>query len=535
MKVFLLILSLLTVVNVSAGINYKNGNFYLSFTDIDLQNGLKINRAYNSAGFSGGVFGPKWGSNLETKLYNVAGVMLMVEEVPGGGRHHYILKNQKDISNLVNKVIEVAENRRGRLASDKKEALIKTLKGSPLLLGEFARKYKIEGKVKVGSSYFAVDKGGEEIKVLPGGNYVRYGSDGSKDLFNNKGLKIKRQTIGGIKIQYTYNNKNNIVMAKDSRGRWLRAYYSNGNLIKVSAFNGKTARYRYNSKGQLTYVKDSNGNIFKYFYDAKNRMTKAYIPTKQVGLSGWWEMKYDKKGRLVYQKDPGAWQTYLKYASTVTDKEKRQYIEVTKRQGSKLVKQEKYSYVERLNKKGAFYTYKVNYTNNKGYKKEVKYMQCCGKPLFINDNGKVTVYKYDAQKRLVKKVLPDGTVFKAKYDGNRPVEIQNNRVKYFIKYDSKNRVKYIGTKKQNFRLGYDKLNRVTQIKDNKKREIKYIFAQSGRVSGILTQYGLLKIVYDKNNTPVYKPTTKKVKAHMNDIFEIQQDYLDTILILSQMD
>ena len=63
--------SILAIPSVYAGVNYKNGNFYVSYTDIVVPGGgkdLEITRTYNSHSTKAGWFGMGWGSDFETRL-----------------------------------------------------------------------------------------------------------------------------------------------------------------------------------------------------------------------------------------------------------------------------------------------------------------------------------------------------------------------------------------------------------------------------------------------------------------------------------
>jgi hypothetical protein len=69
---FKLTMTALLMVSVAqAGVNLKNGNFYVSYTDIVVPGGgkkLEITRTYNSKATEVGWFGFGWGSLYETKL-----------------------------------------------------------------------------------------------------------------------------------------------------------------------------------------------------------------------------------------------------------------------------------------------------------------------------------------------------------------------------------------------------------------------------------------------------------------------------------
>ena len=68
-KLGLFVAGLLLSLSIFAGVNLKNGNFYVTYCDINVPGGghdLKINRTYNSRSIEKGYFGLGWGSNIET-------------------------------------------------------------------------------------------------------------------------------------------------------------------------------------------------------------------------------------------------------------------------------------------------------------------------------------------------------------------------------------------------------------------------------------------------------------------------------------
>ena len=72
---------------IFAGVNLKNLNFYVSYTDmiiIDGSQDIDIERTYNSKSIYSGLFGFGWGSDYETYLAFSPDGRIIVHENGGG-------------------------------------------------------------------------------------------------------------------------------------------------------------------------------------------------------------------------------------------------------------------------------------------------------------------------------------------------------------------------------------------------------------------------------------------------------------------
>jgi hypothetical protein len=168
-KFFIFVLLILFSSPVFSTVWVRNGNFSVDFTDANEGNGFELTRYYNSLGFSKSFFGYGWGTTIGARLGSVAGTLVMIEEIPGGGRSHYVLN--KDLGKLADKIIALskvsAEN------PDFKSKLKNKLLQDTMLLFEFAKKYKIEGMPAEGSVLECLERTDETLKKIKGG-YVRY-------------------------------------------------------------------------------------------------------------------------------------------------------------------------------------------------------------------------------------------------------------------------------------------------------------------------------------------------------------------------
>ena len=96
LKKSLMTLTLLLPMVAFGGVNLKNGNFYITYTDIIVPGGdhdLEVTRTYNSKSTDNGWFGYGWGSLYETKLMVSAdGSVVVMENGSGAQTKNKMLK-----------------------------------------------------------------------------------------------------------------------------------------------------------------------------------------------------------------------------------------------------------------------------------------------------------------------------------------------------------------------------------------------------------------------------------------------------------
>ena len=110
---FLKVLSLALVAMLmasmaSAGVNLKNGNFYISYTDIVVPVGgkkLEITRTYNSKSTEVGWFGFGWGSEFETRLEVSDDGGIVIHEHGSGAKTRFTPKTAVDAVAASTKIV----------------------------------------------------------------------------------------------------------------------------------------------------------------------------------------------------------------------------------------------------------------------------------------------------------------------------------------------------------------------------------------------------------------------------------------------
>jgi len=529
-KYFVLILLILLSCPAFSTVWVRNGNFSLDFIDVNEGNNFDLTRYYNSMSFSKSFFGYGWGTTLGARLGSVAGALVMVEEVPGGGRSHYVMN--KDLGKLADRIISLASP----AGADPKYnlKLKQKLLQEPMLLFEFGKRYKIEGNPANGSVLECLERAHETIKKVRDG-YVRVKANGTVDEFDNDGRIVRQKLPNGRYLLYSYAVNGNLQSVRDQLGRSMKFSINDSGLVERIQVGNKFASYKYDDREDLIESTDTIGNTFKYKYNSYHRMIElSSLPRKYGEQPQKWSMKYEgESGRVVYQKTPDGWETYTEYSSDETKNQYYEAVNVVKRFGSE-VSSEKYEFWKRPKPDGSSYTYKMRQLIGKN-EKIVTYTMCCGTPLMINDNGKITRFEYDKNGMLKKKVFSEGRIVEVRYDNKSRIEyIINNGRPYRFKYNDKDQMIFAGNDLIKFKLGYDGNGNVSNIVDNKGNAFGLKYDEKTRLSEISSKYGSLLLAYDSGGTP--KITSKgNVKEKLSEIRKAYQDYIDLMMVFNLLD
>ena len=528
-KYFILILLVLLSFPAFSTVWVRNGNFSLDFIDVNEGNSFDLTRYYNSMSFSRSFFGYGWGTTLGARLGSVAGALVMVEEVPGGGRSHYVMN--KDLGKLADKIITLASP----AGSDPKYnlKLKQKLLQEPMLLFEFGKKYKLEGNPAEGSVLECLERSHETIKKVRDG-FVRIKANGTIDEFDNEGRIVRQKFSNGRHLIFAYTANGNLQSVRDQLGRSMKFYINDNGLVESIQVNNKIASYKYDDRDDLIQSTDTEGHTFKYKYNSYHRMTELYSIPKNGEQVQKWSMKYEgDTGRVTYQKTPDGWETYTEYSSDETKNQYYEAVNVVKRFGSE-VSSEKYEFWKRPKPDGSTYTYKMRQLIGKN-EKIVTYTMCCGTPLVINDNGKITRFEYDKNGFLKKKVFSEGRIVEVRYDAKTRIEyIINNGRPYRFKYNDKDQMVFAGNDLVKFKLGYDTNGNVSNILDNKGNIFALKYDEKSRLKEIASKYGSLFLTYDAGGTPDI--TSKgNVKEKLAEIRKVYQDYIDLMMIFNLLD
>ena len=150
---FIVLLLAIFAFNANAGVNLKNGNFYISYTDIVVPGSgkqLEITRTYNSKSTNVGWFGFGWGNLYETKLSPSPDGCVVIREHGSGGKTRFCPKNSVDPIAASNKIIEAMRKKSPMTASTAK-TLLERLKNNADLRHAYAKKFGIKSSIAAGT------------------------------------------------------------------------------------------------------------------------------------------------------------------------------------------------------------------------------------------------------------------------------------------------------------------------------------------------------------------------------------------------
>jgi YD repeat-containing protein len=522
---FILILTLLFNFSFSQ-IWVQNGNFSKAFVDGKVSKDFDLFRIYNSFTSTKGIFGYNWGSNFETKLEFIAGV-ISIEETPGGRKVLYIPKDKGSFDKIIEKVaIGSTEEKQSK---DFCKKLKKELKNNLQLFITLAKKSNIKAKLKKGTVLVSFGEDRGKVKVLSSG-YIRKTNEGYLQEFNKDGLLVKMKK-DNISFRYTYDYKNRLKKVITSKGDTIKFIHNDSGFVTKVIFPGnRVSSYEYDKKGNLIESIDVKSDKYTYKYDSRHKMINLFYHDKNSKKVKKWTLKYDAKtGRVTYQEDPRGFKTYLEYIKTENDKGTYKSVEVIKRKGSS-VSSELYEYWRRKREDGTLYTYKIK-EKKKGYTREVTYNKY-QKPIIFNTNGKVTYYKYDGP-RLKEKIFPDGRVIKLKYDKkDRITTLKNNKEIFKFKYNDKNQITYAENEGLKFKIYYNSKNKISKIIDNKKHNFTFSYDNKGNLNKISSlRYGSILINNSKDHEKKFN-YLGKTKENSKKIRKLYKRYMDVLMIFT---
>src|ERR1017187_9057014 len=112
-----------------AGVNTKNGDFFVTYGDIEQTSGdheLNLDRTYNSRESGAGWFGYGWGSTFETKLVVMPDGSVAAYENGNGQQNYYAPQRADGLQPEVDNIVAVAI-KRDLLDPEEADALRKSL------------------------------------------------------------------------------------------------------------------------------------------------------------------------------------------------------------------------------------------------------------------------------------------------------------------------------------------------------------------------------------------------------------------------
>ena len=484
-----------------SGVNLKNGNFYISYTDIIVPghgHDLEVIRTYNSKSADKGWFGFGWGSDYETYLTVSADGSVVVHENGSGSLTRFNPKKAVDPEGAAKKILQAMRKR--TTVSEKVAAdLIRKLKNDAELRMAYAKRFDVKAKLTKGTVLYSNTRGLQKV-VKTASGYQRIYNDGKVEVFNDKGKLLSISDKNKFKVSLTYGKNTFVKAIKDSKGKQLFfEWYADGKVKSVSSgADKKKTLYKYEGD-DLVESTDVGGNTFKYGYDHNHNMVKITYKDKSSQT-----IKYTPKTQFVQEVvSRNGESTKYKYESNPKNPDFHYWTTVQKKTASGKKSKYKYEYEIKTKPDGSHYTYRIATTIN-GLKTETIYSECCSLPLKITRGKQTTRFKYNDKGLLVEKNSNRGDFIKLDYHKkfNKITSVVNKKGRTDFAYDKKGNLTQAKNAKKSVFLTYNRYGQIKKMKDKdrkngKIRHLEFTYNALGKPIVIkMKNVGKIEVEYD---------------------------------------
>lgn len=481
-----------------AGVNLKNGNFYISYTDIVVPGGgkkLEITRTYNSKSTEVGWFGFGWGSEFETKLELSADGSVLIHEHGSGAKTRFTPKAQIDAVAASKKIVDEMKKKTA-LSEKAADDLIKKLAINAELRHTYAQNFGVQTSIAAGSVLYSNDRGPQVIHILKDG-YRREHADGKVDLFNKDGQLAKVSDKSGYFINFVYKD-GNLTSIKDSQAKQIFfSWYSNGLVKELWSAGDKKALYKYQDN-DLVFTKDVGENTYEFSYDRSHNLTQiAYSDKTQLKVS------YDPKTFFVTGvTDRNGEATKYQYGASDSKPDDHYWTIVTKPGFDGKPVANRYEYEIKAKQDGSRYTYRI-LTEINSIRTETFYADN-SLPIKIARGSHVTNFEYNGQGLLIKKNSSKGDFVNIEYNDKikKISKVVNNEGSTTFDYDAKgNLVKASNDKGKVVFLIYDSKGKISKMVDQEsatsRRTLAFKYNALGKPVEIeMEKVGKINVAYD---------------------------------------
>ena len=447
----LLIAVILASTSAHAVVNLKNGNFYVAYDDliVDQGSGLKLTRHYNSLSGSRGWFGWGWGTEFETRLFIMPDGMLAVRE---NGNAHVTLYGKPEpqaVSKAVDRIVQTLRDK-GQLKPDQEQTLRQRLQNDALLRLQWAERMNLTGtppaigtrmngeEFESDMDRFAeTDDGHLLLQALVTGDknftllnlkhaYIAARNDMCGQLVRTQ-EGFERGTCSDQRFgdQQSFDLQGRLT-GLNIKGDWLRLAYGKGPYPqRIIDEAGKTIEMKWNDKGfvsQISGMSDGKQRVTDYSYDQGGNLIKSDAHTANV-----YRHQYDNRHNM----------TAILYSD-----DKRKSLEYDD--------QDRVTHITQTNGQQAFFRYEANaqgdssttyFVQAGGEPREVRHLRynSRGQLLFDRDARSTEEYEYHPVHHAVTRYKD--SQFDCRYDYTDQGKIKRERcpgqgIDNFLDYDA---------------------------------------------------------------------------------------------------
>lgn len=283
----------------SAGVNTKNGNFYITYRDFVQESNeheLDINRTYNSKATEVGWFGFGWGSIFETRMIVMPDGSVVVHEQGAGRENYYAPEDSSQLQAGVDKIVAVVAER-DKLDQEAAAGLRQKLLANADLRKSTILKYSIQAELPEGvtaqlSGCSVITRHKDEYQrtTCEDSNYFGSGTD----YFDLAGRLIRHEE-GDYKFTIHYAGKHPDRIEDSLGQKVFLVWNTSGHVQMAWPGTGKPVEtYSYDESGNLLIANEIGGNFYRYQYDTNHNMTQiGYIDNTHM------DMQYDEKSLIT--------------------------------------------------------------------------------------------------------------------------------------------------------------------------------------------------------------------------------------------
>jgi len=440
MKTPFLLATLLAVpLLATAGVNPKNGNFFISYKDIALQSGdheLDLTRTYNSRATELGWFGYGWGSRFETRLVAMPDGSAAVQENGTGQIIYYRPAYKADVQGGAARIAE-AVARRDQLTPDAAARLRDNLAADEDLRVRKVLQYGLQTDLPDGTELRSEECGAAHLTRTAEG-YRRSKCERGMDYFDMQGRLIRREESDGYSMSASYAGSRPGSI-KDSSGKSIDLEWTPDGLL-AGATSGSQHRviYTYSKAKDLTKSNDPNGNYYNYEYDGNHNLTRiGYIDDSSMRIeyvsaaNGDVKSVAERSGEKTlyeYRSDPAdAGHTWTRVTSISEGgrPSSREYEYQQRRTETGAEQLARFSASSNHNRLETTYDKKgrvIRKANAEGGFSDYIYHPQSDKLILVFSNDLKTVFHYDDQGNLTRAENSDGRVVELEYRGTQQIQ-----------------------------------------------------------------------------------------------------------------
>ena len=417
-----------------ADVDLKTGDFHTNYKDIDYSalSGIILERNFNSASVTTGLFGYGWTSPYETKIYPIGDGNILIKEVGstcqscienGSGNSSIFIKekgffelfflpvqaDQSKIDNAISQIVQMLirdkkiENTPLEIAKKKRELSASMSQRAALWITYLEKGWLSNTAIADGKKWYSSNGELQNIE-FKNDFFIRNYNNKSVERFNAKGVLLdKHDDKGKLVYQVIYvDEKINQII--DGMGHTFNFKLNDKGLVSAIKTKNEQVTFDYDDKNALIKSVGTDKQTRKYIYDVNKKMIGIEFGDIKT------KVEYDpRNGRVISVTDsdgPGSVSTkkytYNKILKDDGSVDPNKFITITTLKNYDDAEVENSNQFELKEILGRPYTYKT-IVNKNGIKTETVFTECgCG-PLSITRGTRYASFKYDGKSRMIEK------------------------------------------------------------------------------------------------------------------------------------